>query len=143
MRELHDARNNTGAEFVSLSANALNDIINIVHENRLTKRQFVMFSLADMMATVEAAAAFSKRAGALMDGGDPSSEKFSAMARIYASETAQLVGVAAAKIVTGSGMFDGKKVSEFLESISHNRLLRCYSGLIEDMDRVADNLFER
>jgi alkylation response protein AidB-like acyl-CoA dehydrogenase len=143
MKELHGARDNIGAEFAALSANALNDIINMVHDNRLTKRQFVMFSLADMMAAVEATAAFSKKAGALMDAGDPSSEKFSAMARIYASETAQLVGVNAGKIVTGSGIFDENKVSEFLESISQNRLLRCYPELIEDMDRVADNLFER
>ncbi len=139
----HAASNDLGAEFVSLSAKALNAVIDAVHDNRLTKQQFVMFCLADMMASVEAAAAMVRKAERLTASNDPAAEKFRAMSRIYASETAQLVGRNASKIVAGSGIFDEEKVSDFMESISRSRLERCYPSLLKDMDRMADIIFER
>ncbi len=143
MAEKHEARKDLGAEFVSLSSKALNAVIDAVHENRLTKQQFAMFCLADMMASVEGAAAMVRKAEKLTASGDPAAEKFRAMSRIYASETAQLVGRNASMIVAGSGIFDEDKVADFMESISHSRLERCYPSLIQDMDRVADIIFER
>jgi alkylation response protein AidB-like acyl-CoA dehydrogenase len=128
---------------VALSAKALNTVINMAHENRLTRQQFVMFCLADMMASVEVAAALTRKAKALMDSSGTESEKIRAMARIFASETAQTVAQNAMKIVMGSGIFDDEAVSNFMESISHSYLVRCYPGLIKDMDLVADILFER
>ncbi len=143
MAEIHGEKNDLGAQFVSLSAKALNDVVNLVHENRLTKQQYAMFCLADMMASVEAAAAMVRKARKLTDDGDASAEKFRLMSRIYASETASLVAQNATKIVMGSGKFDEGKVAEIMESISCGRLAGCYPGLFEDMDRVADIIFER
>jgi alkylation response protein AidB-like acyl-CoA dehydrogenase len=136
-------RESLGGQLVALSAKALNAVINLAHENRLTRKQFAMFCLADMMASVEVSAALTRKAKMLLDSSGPESEKIKAMARIFASETAQTVAQNAMKIVMGSGIFDDKAVSDFMESISHSHLVRYYPGLIKDMDLVADILFER
>jgi hypothetical protein len=65
------------------------------------------------------------------------------MSRFYAGETAELVGRNAAKIAMGSGALDESEAIAFLESISHGRLTGCYPGMIGDMDRLADIIFER
>lgn len=143
MMALEDERADLGAKMVALSSKALNKVINMVHENRLTRQQCVMFYLADMMASVEVAAALARKAKALLDSSDPLSEKIAASSRIFASETAQLVAQSAMKIIDGSGNFDDKTVLDFMISISHSRLVRFYPGLIRDMDKVADILFGR
>ncbi len=128
---------------MAFSAKALNRIIDLVHENRLTKQQFVMFSLADMMTSVEVAAALARKAGALLDSSDPSFEKTAAASRIFAWNTAHMVAENTMKIVNGSGVFDDAAVNGILESISYRHLAGFYPGLIRDMDQVADFLFER
>lgn len=143
MMSLENNQDDVGGRLIALSSKALNAVIDLAHENRLTRQQFAMFCLADMMAYVEVAAALTRKAKTLADSSEPESLKIKAMARIFASETAQTVAQNAMKIVTGSGIFDGKTVSDFMESISHSQLVRCYPGLIKDMDQVADILFER
>jgi alkylation response protein AidB-like acyl-CoA dehydrogenase len=143
MMSLENNQEDVGGRLVALSSKALNSVINLAHENRLTRQQFAMFCLADMMAYVEVAAALTRKAKSLTDSSEPESAKIKAMARIFASETAQTIAQNTMKIVTGSGLFDDKRVSDFMESISHDRLVRCYPGLIKDLDQVADILFER
>lgn len=143
MTALENERDGLGGNLVALSAKALNAVINLAHENRLTKQQFAMFCLSDMMTYVEVAAALTRKAKALMDASVPESLKIEAMARIFASETAHTVAQNAMKIVMGSGIFDDKAVSDFMKSIYHDRLVAFYPGLIKDMDLVADILFER
>jgi hypothetical protein len=75
--------------------------------------------------------------------GTAEAEKLKAMSRIFANEVSQLVAQNILKIVSGSGLFDTNTVSAFLEKISYNQLLYSYQGVIEDMDKVADILFER
>ncbi len=132
-----------GAQWIALSAKALNIVVNFVHENRLTRQQCLMFYLADMMASVEVAAALARKAKAVSDSTDPEAKKITAMSRIFASETAQLVAQNTMKIVNGSGILDEKTVSDLMQSINHSRLVRFYPGLIRDMDQVADILFGR
>jgi alkylation response protein AidB-like acyl-CoA dehydrogenase len=143
MTALEKVREGFGGRLVALSAKALNNVINLAHENRLTRQQFVMFCLADMMASVEVAAALTRKAKALSESSGAESEKIMAMARIFASETSQIVAQNIMKIVTGFGIFDENQVSDIMESISHSQLVRSYPGLIKDMDLVADILFER
>ncbi|MFO8085703.1 MAG: acyl-CoA dehydrogenase family protein [Desulfobacterales bacterium] len=143
MMALENERNDLGAQSAALSAKALNMAVNLVHENRLTKQQFAMFCLADMMVSVEVAAALIRKAKKLSDVSDPAFKKIAAISRIFASQTAQLVAENTMKIVNGSGIFDDRAVSDFMKSVSHSRLVRFYPGLIRDMDQVADILFER
>ena len=143
MMELEKEREGLGGELIAMSAKALNASINLAHENRLTRQQFVMFCLADMMTYVEVAAALTRKAKKVAGVSEPESLKIGAMARLFASEAAHTVAQNVMKIVMGSGLLDHRAVSEFMESISHSQLVRFYPGLIKDMDLVADILFER
>jgi len=143
MEELENTLNDAGCKFYGLAAKALNDTIMIVHDNKLTKKQHIMFALSDMMTHVEVGASIARKAKSLVEAGDPKAEKIKAMSRIFANEVAQVVTHNILKILMGSGTFDQKTVSDFMETISYSKLLGSYENVIKDMDMVADILFER
>ena len=143
MEELDSAMGDAGCRFYGLAAKALNDAIMLVNDNRLTKQQYIMFALADMMTYVEVGASMARRAMNLNKTGNPGAEKIKAMSRIFANQTAQLVAQNILKILKGSGAFDRQTVSEFMETVAFNELICSYENIIKDMDIVADILFER
>jgi len=143
MEELENTLNDAGCKFYGLAAGALNNTIMLVHDNKLTRKQYIMFALSDMMTHVEVGASMARKAKSLVEAGDPKAEKIKAMSRIFANEVAQVVAHNMLKILMGSGVFDHKIVSDFMETISYNKLLCSYENVIKDMDMVADILFER
>ena len=143
MEELNNTLNDAGCKFYGLAAKALNDTIMIVHDNKLTKQQHIMFALSNMMTHVEVGASMARKARSLVEAGDSKAEKIKAMSRIFANEVAQVVVHNMLKILMGSGVFDQKTVSDFMEAVSYNKLLCSYENVIKDMDMVADILFER
>jgi alkylation response protein AidB-like acyl-CoA dehydrogenase len=143
METLDREGDNAGCRFYGLSAAILNDTIMRVHENRLTRQQHIMFLLADMMTVVEVGAALARKAVALSKSGDARAEKFCAMSRIFADETAQLVSRNAVTILLGSGVFDQNAIQDFMTAHSYHQLVCSSLNIINDMDRVADILFAR
>ncbi len=143
MEELNSAMGDAGCRFYGLAAKALNDAIMLVNDNRLTKQQYIMFALADMMTHVEVGASMARRAMKLDKTGNPGAEKIKAVSRIFANDTAQLVAQNILKILKGSGVFDQETVSEFMETVAFNELICSHDNIIKDMDIVADILFER
>jgi len=143
MKELNNTLNDAGCIFYGLAARALNDTIMLVHDNKLTKKQDIMFALSNMMTHVEVGASMARKAKSLVEAGDLKAEKIKAMSRIFANEVAQVVAHNMLKILMGSGAFDHKIVSDFMETISYNKLLCSYENVIKDMDMVADIVFER
>ena len=143
METLDAAINDAGCRFYALCAKALNEVITLVHDSKLTRQQFVMFSLADMMTHVEVGVSFARKAVKLSETGAPGAEKIKTMSRVFVSEVAQLVSQNILKILMGTGKFDRKIISDFVESISLHELIQGYENVINDMDRVADILFKR
>jgi alkylation response protein AidB-like acyl-CoA dehydrogenase len=143
MEELDSAMGDAGCRFYGLAAKALNDAIMLVNDNRLTKQQYIMFALADMMTYVEVGASMARKAMNLNKTGNPGAEKIKAMSRIFANHTAQLVAQNILKILKGSGVFDQETVSEFMETVAFNELICSHDNIIKDMNIVADILFER
>lgn len=132
-----------GCRYYSLAANALNATINMVHDNRLTRQQFVMFNLADMMAFTEVGISFGRKAAKLFAAKDPNAEKIGLMSRLFASDVAQLVASNALAIISGCGLFDANAVSEFKTTIGYEELIVGQANIIGTMDKIADILFER
>jgi alkylation response protein AidB-like acyl-CoA dehydrogenase len=135
----HDA----GCRDVGLAARALNKTIFLVNDNRLTREQYIMFSLADMMMHVEVAASLARQAAALSAENGPEAEKTCLFSRLFANETAVLVSGNILKILRGSGVFDSEQISGFLEETSHAALADSYQNIIPDMNRAADIIFNR
>ncbi|UCH20509.1 MAG: acyl-CoA dehydrogenase family protein [Deltaproteobacteria bacterium] len=143
MEKLHAAAGDIGCLSYGLAAKILNDTIMLVHSNKLTRKQYVMFALADMMTHVEVGASMARKAAAAAQAGDDAAEKLNTMSRIFANEVAQLVAQNVIKIIMGIGIFDKSAVTEFLDNTSYYELMNSYRDVINDMDTVADILFER
>ncbi|NVM22053.1 MAG: acyl-CoA dehydrogenase family protein [Desulfobacterales bacterium] len=143
MEETHTSLQEIGAGTYARAARALNETILFAHSNKLTKQQYIMFCLADMMTHVEVGVSMARKAKTLIQEDSPGARKIVIMSRIFASEVAELVAGNAMKIVMGSGLFDEQTASELKTKIGYEGLIAGYSGLIQDMDAVADMLFDR
>jgi alkylation response protein AidB-like acyl-CoA dehydrogenase len=132
-----------GGQYLALSARALNQLVDLAHNNRLTRQQYVMFGLADVMTYVEVGAGLARKASRACESDSDQAAKLSAMSRIFANEVAQLVTQNAQRMVRGSGVFDAATVAEFMQAIDIDALMASYDNIVGDMDQVADFLFAR
>jgi alkylation response protein AidB-like acyl-CoA dehydrogenase len=143
MNTLDGEIDNIGCGIYGIAANALNEAIMLVHQNRLNRVQHIMFGLADMIAHVEIGAALARKAAVAVRAADKTAEKLQLMSRIFAGEVAKLVQQNIMTILVGTGAFDQKLADEFVASVRLNDLTESYRGLVTAMDRVADIVFER
>ncbi len=143
MERLDESYPNAGCHTYGIAARALNETVMLVHRNKLTRRQHVMFALADMMTHVEVGVALARKAAAAARTDDAAAEKLQLMSRIFAHDVARLVTRNVMTILMGTGMFDERTVAEFMATANLDELKESYVNVISDMDRVADILFER
>ena len=143
MDRRHAQCDNAGCRFIGLAARALNKTIFLVDENRLTREQYVMFAVADMMMHVEVAASLARRAAAVGGENNAQAEKVCLFSRLFANEIAMLVSHNILKILRGSGVFESDQISTFLTETSHAALADSYQNIIPDMNRAADMIFNR
>jgi len=143
MEKLNADVDNAGCHLYGFAANILNDIIAQVHDARLTRKQHVMFTLADMMTHVEVGTSLARKAVTLTKANDSDATKIAAISRIFADEVAQLVIRNALKLLMGTGVFDKTVAADFMETESYKKLILSSLNVINDMDKVADIVFER
>ncbi|WP_319405665.1 acyl-CoA dehydrogenase family protein [uncultured Desulfosarcina sp.] len=135
--ELHGECGQASCRTMAACARTLNRTIDFAHENRLTRHQQVMFALADMMAHVEVGESMARLAVKQAD------ETTLATARVFASTCARLVAEKTRLIVMGRDVVPAETADQFLQSLDLPVLEGSYRGLIDDMDRIADRIFER
>ena len=143
MQRLDGEVDDIGGRIYGLAADALNQAIDLAHEQRLTKQQYVMFALADMMAHVEVGASLARRAFATVKNGDAATDKIKLISRIFANEVAQMVSRGILTIVMGCGACDLDMTHNFLQKIAYTELTASCQNIINDMDQLADIVFER
>ena len=143
MEQMDASMDDAGCRFYALAANAVNETTNLVHDNRLTRKQYIMFALADMMTHVEIGVALARKAKRLADAGYTKAEKTKVMSRLFANEVSDLVVRNTQKILMGTGIFSPDFVSEFMQKISVHEMIASAQNIILDMDKMADILFRR
>jgi alkylation response protein AidB-like acyl-CoA dehydrogenase len=143
MMRLDGEADDLGCRIYGLAADALNQAVNLAHDQRLTRQQYVMFALADMMAHVEVGASLARRAFDVVQSGGAAAEKIKLISRLFANETAQMVSQGILKIVMGCGACDLDMTNDFLQKIAYTELTASCQNIITDMDRLADIVFER
>jgi alkylation response protein AidB-like acyl-CoA dehydrogenase len=126
----------SGCRYVGIAANLLNRLIDLVHQNRLTKKQYIMFTLADLMTYVEVGAAVGRGAVA-----DPDGPMTLAESRIFANDVAKVAQDSALKILRASGAFEATEITSVLKDNAFDELQLSYHRLIADLDQVAAILF--
>jgi alkylation response protein AidB-like acyl-CoA dehydrogenase len=143
MDKLHAEFGDLGCEIYGLAARALNQTVTLVNDHRLTRQQFIMFALADMMTHVEVGAGLARKAFKCVRRGDSEAEKIMLISRLFGNEVAQVVSQNILKIVLGCGEFDQKATADFLVNVGYTNLTTSFQNIIKDMDRLADIVFER
>lgn len=143
METLQEQIPDVGCNFYGLAAKALTCAIDYAHTRRLTRKQAIMFHLADMMTQVEVGAALARKSVALNRENAAEAEKFKAMSRVFAGEVAHTVGEYALKIVMADEDADPAQTDQFLSDIGYQEMLAARRNWIQDMDKVADFIFER
>jgi len=132
-----------GCRVYGLAADALNQTISLVNDHRLTRQQYIMFALADMMTHVEVGAALARKAFQDSRNGNSSAAKMKIVSRLFANEVGRTVSQAILKIVMGCGQFDQQTIADFMARSSYSDLTASFANIIPDMDQLADIVFER
>jgi alkylation response protein AidB-like acyl-CoA dehydrogenase len=148
LEELHRQNDRVGALTVSYCLHDLAELLEAARLQRLTRHQHILFRLGELIAHAEGAASMARRAARGAEGnlnakayGRFTPENLAALSRISARE-------AAMKMVSDGARWIGGLISESdaanLEKKSFvPQIYRAQSGLIQDMDYVADVLYGR
>jgi len=132
-----------GANFYALAARALNAGIDLAHNHRMTRRQYLMFALADMMTYVEVGAAVARRAADYKASNNSQAERMALVSRIFAHQVADLVERNLRTIVLDCEALDEAQRTQFLADVNHGEMLTAAMGVVPAMDRLADIIFNR
>jgi len=147
---LHRERPEVGADLAASSLRATGEVLERCRVARLTRHQHVLLRLGKLIASAECAAALSKRAARALSGTlSPKADRrfappvLAALARIVAREAALEVACDGARWVVGAGGVAPGEVEALETALGSRDALRGQAGLIEDMDRVANAIYER
>jgi alkylation response protein AidB-like acyl-CoA dehydrogenase len=143
MNDLNASFPDGGCAMYAIAAIALNETVMLVHRNKLTRQQSVMFALADMMAYVEVGCAMARKAAADAKKGDPSAERHRLVSKIFANNVAQVMLQNTTSVLMGTGKFDQEQIADFTTTTNLHDLIQSYQNILGDMDKMADIIFER
>jgi alkylation response protein AidB-like acyl-CoA dehydrogenase len=147
---LHAQHPEVGANIAALSLHALAEVMERARAGRLTRYQHILLRLGELIAYAESAATLCRRAALLADGklNEKSNRRFdtvsfSAVARIFARETALKVAEEGMRWIIGAGGVSSADLPAFENSLGLPAIHQAQAGLIADMDSVADALYGR
>ncbi len=150
MTELHGARADVGAGLAALSLQSLAAVLEACRVARLTRHQHVLLRLGELIGQVECAEALARRAADVLAGRRhaKSPARFdgpalAAMSRVFARDTAQKLAQEGVRWVAGAVDAGSADVAALLGSIPLGAIRTAQAGLLADMDRVADILYDR
>ena len=126
-----------GAQLLGSAARILNDAVLLGRKSKLTKSQYVMFLLADMMTWIEVGQAFCKKATSYKGPGY-TLDFMNAASRLFAREAAEKVYLNGLKIAMGCGPL----MEDLVEKLNNLNLQGNMENHLKDMDLVAKELVE-
>ena len=124
-----------GAHLLADAVDVLSNLIFRVRKLKLTKSQYVMFLLADMITWCEVGDALCNKA-ARVDGGERSHEFMQSAARLFVAEVLEKVYIDGLKIARG---YDHDMTDE-LNRLNALDLAGALNAHLEDMDLIAAEL---
>ena len=133
MRTLDIFRTSVAASALGLARRALDEALQRASSRRMFGRtlgdfQLTQAKLGEMASAIDAAALLTYRAAWLRDARDQRTTKEAAMAKMVATESAQVVIDAAVQMFGGQGLVSGEMVERLYREI---RALRIYEGATE------------
>ena len=139
-RDMAEGLNNLpeecGGPLLSEAVAAINEVVLTGRKHKLTKSQYVMFLLADMMTWAEVGDALCRKAAAYVGGKGRSLGFMRGCARLFAREAVVKIYINGLKIIHGSG----QDIEEGLEKFNALNIGQAMKGNTRDMDMVAAEL---
>ena len=139
-----------GADVAALAFHGLSEVMEQARQHRLTRNQHVLFRLGEIIAHVECAGALCRRAAAALDGRshEKADQRFdgttlASLARVFAREAAAKVALDGTRWVLGAAEPGAVDAAGFEAAIGTKAIQQAQTGLIRDMDRVADAIYGR
>jgi alkylation response protein AidB-like acyl-CoA dehydrogenase len=124
-----------GGPLLARALRILNGTIIAARKVKLTRAQYVMFLMADMMTWCEVGEALCRKAAAY-EGKERSAEFMEAAARLFAREAVEKVYINGLKIARGCG----ETMDELAQMLDELNFGRTIAGNLKDMDKVAREL---
>ncbi len=147
---LHAAHPNVGADVAALALHALAEVMEKARLHRLTRFQHILLRVGEWIAYAECAATLARRAALAAEGRlhEKANDRFAptalaAISRIFAREAALKVGEEGLRWVTGAGGVGEAEMAGFEANLGLTAIHRAQSGVLSDMDYVADVLYSR
>ena len=148
--ELHARHPNGGADIAALALHALAEVMEKARVARLTRYQHILLRLGELIAYAECAGSLCRRAALAAEGklNEKANRRFdapglAALSRIFAREAAFKVAEEGMRWVIGAGGVGDAGIAGFETSLGLPAIHRAQSGLISDMDYIADVLYGR
>jgi len=147
---LHARHAKVGGDIAALALHALAEVMEKARVARLTRFQHILLRLGELIAYAECAGSLSRRAALSAEGKlhEKANRRFDATAlaaisRIFARDAALKVVEEGLRWVVGAGGISDAEVPGFETSLGLPAIHRAQSGLISDLDYVADVLYGR
>jgi alkylation response protein AidB-like acyl-CoA dehydrogenase len=147
---LHAHHPSVGADIAALALHALAELMEKARVARLTRYQHILLRLGELIAYAECAGSLSRRAALLAEGklNEKANRRFDATAlaaisRIFARDAALKVVEEGLRWVVGAGGISDAEMPGFETSLGLPAIHRAQSGLISDLDYIADVLYGR
>ena len=147
---LHARHRDVGADTAALALHALAEVMEKARVGRLTRYQHILLRLGELIAYAETAACLARRAALMAEGtlNEKASRHFdavaiAAMSRVFAREAALKVAGEGLRLITGAGGVTEAEMPAFEAALGVSAIHRAQAGLIADMDRIADAVYNR
>ena len=130
MKTLDQSRPGVAAQAVGIAAGALDKAVDYAQERKqfgkpISSFQGLQFMLADMATQVEASRALTYAAARAIDAGEKDVSKISAMAKVFASDTAMRVTTDAVQVFGGYGYMKEYPVEKMMRDA---KITQIYEG---------------
>ena len=147
---LHARHADVGANIAALALHALAEVMEKARVARLTRYQHILLRLGELIAYAECAGSLSRRAALMAKGklNEKANRRFDATAlaaisRVFARDAALKAAEEGLRLVVGAGGITDAEVPGLETSLGQTAIHRTQSGLIADLDCVADVLYGR
>ncbi|HTY63500.1 MAG TPA: acyl-CoA dehydrogenase family protein [Acidobacteriota bacterium] len=148
LEDLHKQNDKLGAQTIGYCLHGVAELLEVARAQRLTRHQHILFRLGELIAHAEGSASLARRAARAFQGtlNAKTHPRFNmnhlaAMSRIYARDAAMRVVSEGIRWI--GGLIPDSDAASLEKKMFIPQIHRAQAGLIQDMDYVADVLYER
>ena len=145
---LHNEHGDVGADVAALAMHSLADIFEFARLSRLTRNQHILLRFGELVAWAESADTLARRAARALDGRLPEKGdtrfkpvQLATISRVYARKAALKVATDGLALLAGS--IEHAAPQDLPDALQLPAIYRAQSGLLSDMNAVADALYGR